>query len=69
MRKVFVAVVAGTLAASPVAAQSVDRTPAPTESAPSEQLGGSPWITIAIVFAILAGILLLTGGSDNPSSP
>jgi hypothetical protein len=69
MRTVFASIAAGALVMSPVAAQPVNRTPASTESAQTEQLRGSPWITIVVVFAVLAGILLLAGGNDAPTSP
>jgi hypothetical protein len=69
MRQVFVSFAAAALVVSPVAAQPVDRTSAGMESAQSERLGGSPMVTIVIIFAVLAGLLLLAGGNDNPTSP
>lgn len=62
-------VVLGTsLAAAPVAAHAVERTPAPVEQ--GEELAGSPWIWI-LAAAIAVGILiiLIDDGSDEPVSP
>ena len=60
-------IAAAALLAAPVAAQAAPvREAAPVQG---EELGGSPWITIAFVFAVLAAMLLVVGNSDNPHSP
>jgi len=66
LRGALASIAAGALAATPLTAQAAPREASPVAG---EDLGGSPWITIALVFAALAGLLLIAGGSDNPTSP
>ena len=63
LRGVLASTAAAAFAATPLAAQAAPREDAPVAG---EQLGGSPWITIAVVFAVLAGLLLIVGNSDGP---
>ena len=66
IRIALASIAAAALATTSATAQAAPREAAPVEG---EHLGGSPIITIVLIFAILAGILLLAGGSDEPQSP
>ena len=48
-------------------AQSVARSGATTED--ESELRGGYIIPAIIIIAVIAGVILLTGGNDNPSSP
>jgi hypothetical protein len=66
-RQSLASIAAVSLVVSPIAAQAAPREATPVEG---EQLAGSPWIPIAVAFAVLAIILLVAlDDNDNPQSP
>jgi hypothetical protein len=68
MHRVVSVVLGASLVAAPVAANAVERTPAPVEQ--GEQIAGSPWIwVLAAAIAVGLLIILIDGGDDEPVSP
>jgi hypothetical protein len=69
LRRLTIGVAAAVLTAAPIAAQAApQRMPAPV-SAESEELGGSPFLIIALIAIALAlGVVALSDG-DDPVSP
>jgi hypothetical protein len=70
LRNLIVGTAAVALAATPIVAQAApQRIPAPV-AAESEELGGSPWLLIIGIAALVGlGIVLLTDGDEDPVSP
>lgn len=70
-KKAAVSLAATSLVAAPVAASAAQSVRAPSAVEGESELGGeNSWIFIALAaVGIIVGIVLLTDGDDNPTSP
>ena len=70
LRKLIIGTATAALAVTPIAAQAApQRMPAPV-TADAEELSGSPWLLIIGIAALLAlGVVLLSDGDEEPTSP
>jgi hypothetical protein len=70
LRKLIVGITTAALAATPIAAQAAPQRISAPVAAESEELGGSPWLLIIGIAALLAlGVVLLSDGDEEPTSP
>jgi hypothetical protein len=70
LRKILAAAAAVSLTAAPVAAQAAKVEGArSSEAIEGEEVGGSFLIPLLAIIAVVAAIVLVSGGDDEPTSP